>query len=148
MLQTDQILDTVRMLQTQHLDVRTVTMGIDINGCAGPNINTVCRNIRKRITTRAARVVEVCDRIGGKYAIPVVNKRLAVSPVSILLEGHGPDAPRKIAEALDAAAREVNIDLVGGFTALVERGITGGQDRLIASLPEVLNVTERVCSSI
>ena len=148
MLQTDEILSTVHMLQSQHLDVRTVTMGIDLNDCAGPDIDAVCRKIEHRITTQAARLVETCDRVGGRYTIPVVNKRLAVSPVSILLEGHGTGAALAIARAIDAAASRVNIDLVGGFSALVERGVTPGQKQLIDSLPEVLNETRRVCSSI
>jgi len=148
MLQTDEILKTVHMLQSQHLDVRTVTLGIDLNDCAGPDIDVVCGRIERKIESRAARLVETCDRIGGKYTIPVVNKRLAVSPMSILLEGHTGDAPLRVARTLDTAAESANIDLVGGFSALVERGTTDGQRLLIDALPEVLNRTNRVCSSI
>ena len=148
MLQTDQILNTIHMLQNEHLDVRTVTMGIDLNACAGPDIDVVCRKVKHLITQRAARLVEVCNRIGGRYKIPIVNKRLAVSPVSVLLENHGPEAARALAGALDEAAEQVNIDLVGGFTALVERGETPGQRVLIDSLPRVLNETRRLCASV
>lgn len=148
MLQTDEILNTVRMLQSQHLDVRTVTMGIDLNACSHPDVEVLCRKVEHRILTQAARLVEVCDRIGGKYKIPVVNKRLAISPASLLLEGHGLSAALALAQTLDAAAARVNIDLVGGFTALVERGETSGQKTLIESLPTVLSQTKRVCSSV
>ena len=148
MLRTDDILSTIRMLQSEHLDVRAVTMGIDLNECAGPDVKLVCKKISHKITSRAARLVEVCNSVGGRYKIPVVNKRLAISPVSNLLEGHGPSAALEIAKAIDDSAEKVGIDLVGGFTALVERGITAGQRVLIESLPVVLSQTKRVCSSI
>jgi len=148
MLRTDEILSTIRMLQSENLDVRAVTMGIDLNECAGPDIQLVCRKIKHKITTRAARLVEICNIIGGKYQIPIVNKRLAVSPISLLLEGHSEPAALKIAETLDQSATQVGIDLVGGFTALVERGRTPGQKVLIQSLPEVLCQTKRVCASV
>ena len=102
--------------------VRAVTMGIDLKECAGPDVRLVCRKVRHKIVSRAARLVEVCKAVGGKYQIEVVNKRLAVSPVSMLLEGHGASAALDIAQAIDAAAEEVGIDLVGGMTALVETG--------------------------
>lgn len=136
------------MLQSEHLDVRAVTMGIDLNDCAGPDIEILCRKISHKITTRAARLVEVCDSVSGKYKIPIVNKRLAVSPISILLEGHGAPAALEIAKTLDKSAAKIGVDLIGGFTALVERGQTPGQKVLIQSLPQVLSQTERVCSSI
>lgn len=147
MLRTDEILSTVRMLQSEHLDVRAVTMGLDLNDCAGPNIELVCRKLTHKITTRAARLVEVCDEIGAKYKVPVVNKRLAFSPVSILLEGHGLPAALEIALAIDAAVAQIGVDIAGGFTALIERGQTPGQKVLIRSLPEVLGKTKRLCAS-
>ena len=148
MLRTDEILSTIRMLQSEHLDVRTVTMGIDLNECADRNPAVVCKQIHAKITTRAARLVAVCDVVGGKYKIPIVNKRLAVSPVSVLLEGHDKRAALQIARTLDAATAEVGVNLIGGFTALVERGMTHGEKTLIRSLPEVLSQTQRVCSSV
>ncbi len=148
MLRTDDILGTIRMLQSEHLDVRAVTMGIDLNECCGPDIKLVCKKVSHKITTRAARLVEVCDSIGGKYKIPVVNKRLALSPVSNLLEGHTAQAALEIARTIDESTQKVNVDLAGGFTALVERGMTAGQKLLIESLPEVLAKTKRVCSSV
>ena len=148
MLRTDEILNTVRMLASEHLDVRAVTMGIDLNECAGPDIGLVCQKIAHKITTRAARLVEVCEAVGGKYKIPVVNKRLAVSPISILLECHREPAALQIAHTLDECTAKIGVDLIGGFTALVERGQTPGQKVLMASLPTVLSQTQRVCSSV
>ena len=148
MLRTDEILNTVRMLASEHLDVRAVTMGIDLNECAGPDIGLVCQKIAHKITSRAARLVEVCEAVGGKYKIPVVNKRLAVSPISILLEGHREPAALQIARTLDECTAKIGVDLIGGFTALVERGQTPGQKVLMASLPTVLSQTRRVCSSV
>jgi len=148
MLRTEEILSTIRMLQTEHLDVRTVTMGIDLNDCAAGDDKLLCRKVAEKITTRAARLVEVCQMVSNKYKIPIVNKRLAVSPVSLLLEGRGAAAALDIARTLDDSAARVGIDLIGGFTALVERGQTPGQKLLIQSLSQVLSQTARVCSSI
>ncbi|MBN2843133.1 MAG: PFL family protein [Sedimentisphaerales bacterium] len=148
MLRTEDILSTIRMLQTEHLDVRAVTIGIDLNDCAGPDIDYVCTKVRKKILSRVRDLVKVCDQVGGKYKIPVVNKRLAISPASNLLEGHKPGDALKLAITLDEVVAEIGVDLVGGFSALVERGKTPGQDIVIKSLPEVLSVTKRVCSSI
>ena len=112
MLRTDKILSTVRMLQSEHLDVRAVTMGIDLNDCAGPNIDLVCRKVAHKITNRAARLVDVCDQIGTKYKVPVVNKRLALSPISLLLEGHGLPA------AIDLAQAPFAINIIAIFRAV------------------------------
>ncbi len=148
MLRTEDILSTIRMLQGENLDVRTVTMGIDLNECGGPDVKLMCRKVAHKIGQRAARLVEACERVGDKYEIPIVNKRLAVSPASMLLEGHGEAAALELARTLDESARKVGVDLIGGFTALVERGETAGQRVLVRSLPKVLRETERLCSSV
>ncbi len=148
MLRTDEILSTVRMLQSEHLDVRAVTMGIDLNDCAGPAMEAVCRKVTRKIATRAAHLVEACDRIGAKYQVPVVNKRIALSPLSLLLEGHDAPAAIELARAVDKAAEMVSVDIAGGFTALVERGVTPGQKVLIHALPDVMQNTKRVCASL
>ena len=148
MLRTDEVLSTLRMLQSEHLDVRTVTMGIDLTDCGGPDVRLMCKKIRHKIVTRAARLVEVCEAVGAKYQVPVVNKRLAVSAVSELLAGHSDSAALDVAEALDEAVAQIRVDLLGGFTALVERGQTSGAGVLIRSLPEVLSRTERICASV
>lgn len=148
MLRTDEILSTIQMLHAEHLDVRTVTLGLNVNDCAGSSMNNVCRKVRQKILSRAANLVRVCDRVGAKYGIPITNKRLAISPASHLLAGQGVGAALELARALDEAAKECRIDLVGGFTALVHKGISGGDAVVMESLPSVLSATQRVCASV
>ncbi len=148
MLNTDNILSTIQMLQAENLDLRTVTMGINIDDCAAPDINLVCRKIREKIRSKACRLVETCDRIGRKYGVPVTNKRLAISAVSGVLAGHGSQAALQIAATLDAVTEELGIDLVGGFTALVQKGTTSADATVMESLPIVLSRTKRVCASV
>ena len=148
MLRTDEILSTIRMLHAEHLDVRAVTLALNINDCAAPSSEQVCRKLHYKITSKAKRLVQICDEVGAKYGIPVTNKRLAISPVSTILAGHGRTAAVDIAKTLDRAATECGVDFVGGFTALVHKGISQGAQVVIDSLPEVLASTNRVCSSI
>jgi uncharacterized protein (UPF0210 family) len=148
MLRTDEILSTIQMLHSEHLDVRTVTLALNVDECAAANIGHLCRKLRQRILDKASRLVEVCDRIGTKYGIPVTNKRLAITPVSHLLAGHGHSTAVEVAKTLDEAAAACGIDLVGGFSALVQKGITPADALVMDSLPDVLSQTKRVCSSI
>lgn len=148
MRRSSDILATVRMLQEENLDVRTVTMGINLNECAGRNMKAVAGAAADKIRLKAGNLVRVCDQLSTQYGLPIVNKRLAISPASLLLEGHTPDAAMELAAALDAAAADVQIDLIGGFTALVQKGMTPGERTLIESLPAVLSSTERVCASV
>jgi len=148
MLRTEEILSTIQMLHAEHLDVRTVTLALNVDDCAASGMDAVCRKLRQKILTRSGRLVEVCDRIGGKYGIPVTNKRLAISPVSHILAGHGHAAAVAVAKALDSAAEACKVDLVGGFTALVHKGITAADAVVMNSLPEVLSTTVRVCASV
>ncbi len=148
MLRTDEILSTIQMLHAEHLDVRTVTLGLNVNDCAASSVENVCRKLREKIIRRAANLVRACDRIGGKYGIPVTNKRLAISPASHLLAGHGQGAALRLAQTLDEAAKDCQIDLVGGFTALVHKGISSGDAVVMESLPQVLSATQRVCASV
>jgi len=148
MFRTEEILSTIQMLHAEHLDVRTVTLGLNVDDCASTSIETVCRKLREKILSRAGRLVETCDHVGRKYGIPVVNKRLAISPASHLLAGHGRMAAVAVAQTLDEAAAACRIDLVGGFTALVHKGITPSDSIVMAALPEVLSQTERVCASV
>jgi uncharacterized protein (UPF0210 family) len=148
MLRTDEILSTIHMLHAEHLDVRSVTLALSVEDCAAPNVDHLCRKLRQKILSRASRLVEICDRVGTKYGIPVINKRLAISPAAALLAGHGRAAALQLAKTLDAAATECRVDFVGGFTALVHKGITAGDDVVIQSLPEVLSQTVRVCASV
>ena len=147
-MRTDEILSTVRMFQEENLDVRTVTLGIALSDCADRSAASTVRNVRRKILARAARLVEAGDAVGRKYGIPIINKRIAVSPVSTLLEGHGPEVFVDLAHACDEAAAQVRVDLLGGFTALAQRGLTPGGRALLEALPDVLNGTERVCASV
>ena len=113
-----------RCCTAEHLDVRTVTLALNVDDCAAPNVDHLCRKLRQKILARASRLVEVCDRVGAKYGIPVINKRLAISPASTLLAGHGTPAALQVAKTLDQAAAECGVDFVGGFTALVHKGIS------------------------
>lgn len=148
MLRTEEILTTMQMLQSEHLDVRTVTLGLNVDDCAAPSPDLVCRNLRAKITSRARRLVDTCDRVGRKYGIPVVNKRLALSPVAQLLAGHEQPAALAIARALDDAVTACRVDLVGGFTALVHKGVSPADAVVMRSLPAVLSQTKRVCASV
>ena len=148
MLRTDEILSTIEMLHAEHLDVRAVTLALNVDDCAAPSVDLLCRKLRNKILSRASRLVEVCDRVGAKYGIPVINKRLAISPVATLLAGHGQNAAIQVAKTLDAVAGEIGVDFVGGFTALVHKGITPADAVVIHSLPEVLSQTQRVCASV
>jgi len=148
MLHTDEIISTIRMLHDEHLDVRAVTLALNINDCAAPTVDLMCRKVYHKITEQARNLVSICDAIGGKYGIPVINKRIAVSPASILLAAHTSSAALQLAKTLDDAAHECRVDFVGGFSALVHKGISKGDQVVLDSLPEVLSRTERVCASV
>ncbi|NLY02982.1 MAG: PFL family protein [Rhodopirellula sp.] len=148
MLRTDEILSTIEMLHAEHLDVRAVTLALNVDDCAAPSVDHLCRKLRGKIVTRASRLVEICDRVGSKYGIPVINKRLAISPIATILAGHGRAAALQVAKTLDASAAECRVDFVGGYSALVQKGITPADALVMNSLPEVLAQTNQVCASI
>ena len=148
MLQTDEILSTVRMLHAEHLDVRAVTLALNLNDCATPNVDQMCKKVYHKIVSRARNLVDVCDEVGGKYGVPITNKRIAISPAATLLAGHNTSAALALAQALDEAGRYCRGDFVGGFSALVQKGVADGARALIDSLPEVLNQTSCVCASV
>jgi len=148
MLRTDEILSTIHMLHAEHLDVRSVTLGLNLDDCAAPNLDHLCRKVRQKIMSHASRLVDICDKVGAKYGIPVINKRVAISPAATLLAGHGHGSAVQLARTLDAAATECRIDFVGGFTALVHKGASPGDSVVMESLPEVLSQTKRVCASL
>ncbi|MDD2461959.1 MAG: PFL family protein [Kiritimatiellia bacterium] len=147
MLARQAVLSTIRMVREENLDVRAVTLGINLNVCANPDPDRLVEAVYARIVDKAGSLVRFCNEVSDKYGLPIVNKRIAVSPVSQLLEGHSVETAVRLCQALDAAAEQVKIDLLGGFTALVQRGITPGERTLIESLPQALTVTRRVCSS-
>jgi hypothetical protein len=148
MLTQREIISTLEMLRNENLDVRTVTLGMNLLDCAGSDLSHVRRRIAERVMRLAGQLVPVCDRVGQKYGIPVVNKRIAVSPIAVVGAALSPAELVELARTLDAAAREVNVDFIGGFSALVEKGTARGDRSLIAAIPEALSTTERVCASV
>lgn len=148
MLTDREILSVLEMLQNEHLDVRAVTMGISLFDCASDDIERFKAKVHTKITRLAGQLVSVCEEVGEKYGIPVVNKRIAVSPVAVVGAPFDSDQLVAAAEALDEAAREVKVDFLGGFSALVEKGMAKGDLALMEAIPEALTRTERVCASV
>ena len=143
-----EILSVLEMLKSEHLDLRTVTLGLSLLDCASDDLKRFQAKIYDRITSAGANLVAVCDQVGEKYGIPVVNKRISVSPIAVAAAPFGPDEMVKIAQTLDKAARESGVDFLGGFSALVEKGMARGDRALIDALPQALTSTERVCASV
>ena len=143
-----EILSVLEMLKNEHLDLRTVTLGINLLDCASDDLKRFQNKIYDRITTTAKNLVAVCNQVGEKYGIPVVNKRISISPVAVAAAPFGPEEMVSIARTLDKAARDINVDFLGGFSALVEKGMARGDRALIDALPQSLSTTDRVCASI
>ncbi len=148
MIDQKAILETVRMIEQQHLDVRTITMGISLRGCAHEDVNEACRRVYETVVRRAERLVEVGEEIEIEYGIPIVNKRISVTPIALVAESSACRSYAPFAFALEKAGREVGVNFVGGFSALVHKGMTEGDEKLIESIPEALAGTERVCASV
>ncbi len=148
MLNINDILETINMIREENLDIRTITMGISLIDCAGDDINAVCDRVYDKITKKAERLVSVGDDIEKQYGIPIVNRRVAVTPISILGGRFSPEDYIKLAKTLDRAADTLGINFIGGFGALVQKGCTVGDNALIESIPYALAETERVCSSV
>jgi hypothetical protein len=148
MLSSEEIIRTVEMLKNENLDVRTVTLGISLRDCSGSSADEVCDRVREKVRKHARNLVPTCDRIATKYGIPIVNKRLAVTPVASVAESLGGGGFLRVARTLDEAAQEVEVNFIGGYSALVQKGFTRGDRNLIDTIPEVLSCTERVCASV
>ncbi len=148
LMNTDEILQTIRMIEAQHLDVRTITMGISLLDCAGEDLGRCCGKVYDKICREAKDLVAVGEAIESEYGIPIVNKRISVTPMALVAGGCGAESLVPAAEAMDAAAREVGVNFIGGFSALVHKGFTAGDRKLIGSIPEALSVTDRVCASV
>ena len=147
-LNSGDILETIEMLTAENLDVRTVTMGISLLDCIDPDPEKACRKIYNKIIAKAANLVPAVEHISAEYGIPIINKRISVTPIAMLL-GACPDAdPVNFAKALDAAGKKVGVNFVGGYTALVQKGFSAGDLRLIDSIPRALAQTDIVCSSV
>ena len=148
MIKETNILETINMIRLYNLDIRTVTLALSLRDCISEDIDRLCDNIYSKILNYAKNLVRYADELADEYSIPIINKRIAVTPVSILGESCKNPDYIKIAKTLDTAAKEVGVNFVGGFSALVEKGMTKGDKLLIESIPEALSVTQRVCSSV
>ena len=147
-ISNEEILETINMIESENLDIRTITMGISLRDCAHSDINVVCDRIYKKITTYAKDLVRVGEEVAEDYGIPIINKRISVTPIAIVADAcEAPDYV-KIAKTLDTAAREVGVNFIGGFSALVQKGMTKGDEKLIRSIPQALAQTEFVCASV
>ena len=148
MIGRTETLQTIEMLQNEHLDVRAVNMGIDLFDCADRNINTACKLVKQKIVRYASPLVTTCESVSRRYGIPIINKRVAVSPIADVMAGHGKDELLQLAHTLDEAAEEAGINFIGGYSALVQKGMTVSDRALIESLPDVLSQTSRICASV
>jgi len=148
MMRSDQIINTIDMVQRENLDVRTITMGINLLDCRHNDIDVMCSRVVSKIERLAGNLVDACEQIVTKYGVPIVNKRLAVSPAADVAAGHGPEGFIALAKAMDQAAHSVNVDFIGGYSAQVQKGASAADDILIDTLPEALLSTEKVCASI
>ncbi len=143
-----EVLETNKMIQESKLDVRTITMGISLLDCADSDIHKFNNNIYDKITKYAENLVKTGDQIGKSFGIPIVNKRISVTPISLAAAGCKTESYVSVAQALDKAAKEVGVNFIGGFSALMQKGSTASDLTLLNSIPEALSVTERVCSSV
>ena len=146
MISISEVLETNRMVKAQHLDVRTITMGISLLDCVADGVEETCRRIYNKVTAKAGRLVEVGEEIACETGIPIVNKRVSVTPVSIITAATG--GAVKVAETLDRCAKEIGVDFIGGYSALVQKGMTPYEEEFLKSIPEALACTDRVCSSV
>lgn len=147
-MKTNQIFETTRMIDEENLDIRTITMGISLLDCIDPDIELACNKIYKKITTKAANLVSVANEIEAEYGVPIIHKRIAVTPISIIGAATNATNYLPFAQALDRAAKKVGANFIGGFSALVQKGYQKGDEILIHSIPEALSKTEFVCGSV
>ena len=148
MINTKDILETISMIHEENLDIRTITMGISLYDCVSEDENRLCEKIYDKITTSAKDLVATGCDIEKKYGIPIVNKRVSVTPISLVGGNISPEGYVKIAHTLDRAAKNLGINFIGGFSALVQKGMTNGAKNMISVIPEALAETDFVCSSV
>ena len=148
MLNIYNILETIRMIQDECLDIRTITMGISLLDCIDTNIDRACEKVYSKITSKAGNLVEVGQKIENEYGIPIVNKRISVTPISMLAAACPNESPVKFAKALQKAADTCGVNFIGGYSALVHKGFSAGDEALIKSIPEALDITQNICSSV
>lgn len=147
-METSQILETIRMVEEENLDIRTITMGISLLDCIGSDVDATCEKIYQKITTKAKDLVKVGNQIETEFGIPIINKRISVTPIAIIASAHGGKNCVKYAKTLDRAAQALDVNFIGGYSALVEKGYQGADLALIESIPQALAETNFVCSSV
>lgn len=143
-----EIAETLAMVSKQHLDIRTITLGLNLRSCTHEDITVMARKVYDRLTTAAADLVPTAEQLEREYGIPIINKRISVTPIAEICAATTAQDLSPIARALDAAAKEVGVDFVGGFSALVHKGVTEADEKLMNSIPEALATTDYVCSSV
>ena len=148
MLNQKEILSTIEMIDQQHLDIRTITMGISLLSCCDPNAERACEKIYDKITRYAEKLVKTGEDIEREFGIPIVNKRISVTPVSLVAGASETEDYVPFALTLDRAAQTTGVNFLGGYSALVQKGMTAADEKLIRSIPEGLARTEPVCSSV
>ena len=148
MLNVNDILETIKMIDHENLDIRTVTMGISLLDCIDSDIDRACEKVYDKIVRYACRLIRVCEDIEKEYGIPIINKRISVTPIAMLAAACQSSNIVKFALTLERAANTVGVNFIGGYTALVQKGFAAGDYALIESIPEALSVTEHVCSSV
>ena len=148
MLNRNDILQTIQMIDQQHLDIRTITMGISLLSCARSDPKAACDAIYDKITRYAEKLVKTGEDIEGEFGIPIVNKRISVTPIALVAAAAETDNYAPFAAALDRAAKTTGVNFIGGFSALVQKGMTEADRKLIASIPEALSTTDLVCASV
>lgn len=151
MINPFEIMETINMIDRENLDIRTITMGISLKSCADSNIDVLCENIYNKITSYAKDLVKVGEEIEAQFGIPIINKRISVTPVSMVLEpvkNLTVEDCVKVAKTLDIAAKAVDVNFIGGYSALVQKGYTNNEKIFISSIPQALAATDIVCSSV
>ena len=148
MINSNEILETIHMIDQQHLDIRTITMGVSLLDCIDTDENKACEKIYEKLCRKAEKLVPTGEAIEKEYGIPIVNKRLSVTPISMIAAASGAKNYVNYAKAMDRAAKTVGVDYIGGFSALVQKGATPSDLTLIDSIPEAMSVTDQVCASV
>ncbi len=144
----EEIAETLAMVGKQHLDIRTITLGLNMRGCTHEEVDVIARKVYDRLTTAAEKLVPTADQLEREYGVPIVNKRISVTPIAEICATTTTSDLSPIARAMDKAALEVGVDFIGGFSALVHKGASAADHKLMDSIPEALATTERVCSSV
>ena len=144
----EEIAETLAMVGKQHLDIRTITLGLNLRGCTHEEVDVIARKVYDRLTTAAEKLVPTADQLEREYGVPIVYKRISVTPIAEICAATTTSDLSPIARAMDKAALEVGVDFIGGFSALVHKGASAADHKLMDSIPEALATTERVCSSV